>query len=378
MKKRKIRRKRVIIKTEQSLHVSPSLVVDASDIQGKNEYSLIRYDSNMNAFEELTIASEDLLIAQVQRLHTLKMEKPLQDFVWVDVRGMQSNEALIKRLSTLFPLDPMTQDNLTDATLRTKLEDFDDYGFLTLQAFYQFSKKSDVARSFEHAKVSILINNWLLLTLQHSEYDIFASQKKRILSSFRKILPRIRTDFLLYFLLDTLVDQYFTLMDVLSDEIEHLSNLLFRSYSSDLIEHMYTFNQYLFLIRHEVVPLSEVLLLLRNGLMTFEDDQSSKYFANVGDHVLKLVENLNFHRDSLNNLMNLYYSLSDQKLNQIMKTLTVVSTVFIPLTFIVGVYGMNFAKMPELEWQYGYIAVWGLMITVGVGITLYMKKKKWI
>jgi magnesium transporter len=380
------KRKKLIIKSSQSLHLrspsSPDLPIDSSpstslescSIDLAGTINLLSYQQNK--FINIPIASHDALFYHLEQMASLQARQPNQ-LIWLDIRSDQQNQ-LIRRLQTLFPIEPITIENLVDDDLRTKLEDFDDYGFLSLHIFYQNAARVDTPRLFHTARIAMLIGDWYVITFQHAEHDTFMSERTRLISSYRKALPQIRSDFLLYFLLDTLVDEYFDLLEITGGEIDHLSEHLFRSYQPNIIEQLYALNQYVFLIRREIMPLSEVLILLKNGLSVFNDEASKSYFGNTSDHLLQLIVNLNFHRDSLANLMNLYYSLSDQKLNQIMKTLTVVSTIFIPLTFIVGVYGMNFSVMPELEWRYGYAAVWMGMLAVSAIIMLFMRRKKWL
>lgn len=381
MKKRKHKRKTLVIKAMHSLHVNSkqsNINVNSINYQSVNEFShhctLMHYDDNINSFEEISIDSNDYLFNKLLSLQEHKRTNSSKDITWLDVRNFEKYD-IIPHLNKIFTIHPITLDNLTDVALRTKLEDFDEYGFLGLQTFYHSSNQ---LKLFQNNKISMILNNWIIITLQHEEHDSFLKQRKRLLGSLKKSLPLVRTDFLVYFLLDSLIDKYAELLEAIGEETGHLSNLLFKAYSPNLIENLYSLNQYVFLIRRELIPLSEVILYLENGLIIFEDETSSTYFGNINDHILKLIENLNFHRDTLANLMNFYYSLSDQKLNQIMKTLTIVSTIFIPLTFIVGVYGMNFANMPELEWEHGYFFTWFIMLGISISVLLYMKRKKWL
>ncbi|NIZ40942.1 magnesium/cobalt transporter CorA [Entomospira entomophila] len=350
----------------------PSLLPDFRTSAEKNSFiKVIHYHPDKRRFE---LSSLESLIEL--ELYLRQMNSSAINLLWIDI-CTSDTPAVLKELSDKFPLHPMTTDNITDETLGTKLEDFEEYGFLNLQSFYRVPDRTTQQNLFQNIKISFVVGSWFILTFQSPGHDSFATMRNRLLHTTR-VLPKIRSDFLLHFLLDGLIDQYFDLLEIVGSEVDTLSHQLFKAYQADLIENLYNLNQYLFLLRKEIMPLSEIILLLKSGFITFDDTETSTYFGNIRDHLLKLTENLNFHRDSLNNLMNLYYSLSDQKLNQIMKTLTVVSTVFIPLTFIVGLYGMNFEYMPELKWKYGYGIVWATMVVVSLWIILYMKRKKWL
>ncbi|NIZ46584.1 magnesium/cobalt transporter CorA [Entomospira nematocerorum] len=350
----------------------PSLLPDLSHNTEKNSFiKIIHHHPDKRCFQLTSLDSLPEL-----ELYLSQMDASSRDLLWIDICTSDIS-LVLKQLSSKFPLHPMTADNITDETLGTKLEDFEEYGFLNLQSFYRMPYQNNQQNLFQNIKISFVVGSWFVLTFQSPGHDSFTTMRNRILHTTR-VLPRIRSDFLLHFLLDGLIDQYFDLLEIVGSEVDTLSHQLFKAYQADLIENLYNLNQYLFLLRKEIMPLTEIILLLKSGFMVFDDTETSTYFGNIRDHLLKLTENLNFHRDSLNNLMNLYYSLSDQKLNQIMKTLTVVSTVFIPLTFIVGLYGMNFDYMPELKWRYGYAIVWTTMIIISLWIILYMKRKKWL
>lgn len=186
------------------------------------------------------------------------------------------------------------------------------------------------------------------------------------------------TDYLAYCLLDALVDNYFIILEKIGDSIDTLEEVLMRQPGQDVMEQLYQLKRELLFLHKAVWPLREVISFLLRRESSLIQDSTMPYLRDVYDHVVQAIDSIEINRDILATMLDLYLSSVSYRTNEIMKVLTIIATIFMPLTFLAGVYGMNFEHMPELSWQYGYLLIWIIMITLGVFMLYFFRKKKWI
>lgn len=293
---------------------------------------------------------------------------------WLDVQSTHDG-ALLTKLGTCFGIHPLVLESIQDPTLRTKVDEYDNFLFVAIYAFRESLEENITV--FSSSKISFIIGKTYIITLQDSSLDAFASVRLRLAKPDTK-MHRFGADFLAYSLIDSIVDHYFPVLEALGNEVDTLSERLIQDADDALLEPLHILNQNISFFRKEMSPLNDVAQRLRKAESLFIHDDIAPYFDNVADHTLKTLEMLNYHRDGVANLFNLYHSFANQRMNHVMKTLTIISTIFIPLTFIAGVYGMNFTNMPELSWRYGYAIALLVMLLISVLILIVMKKKRWL
>lgn len=289
---------------------------------------------------------------------------------WLDVQTTGSLP-ILKQLGQTLGIHPLVLEDIQDLNLRPKMEDMDHYIFVSLQLF----KKNDGA--YISKQISLIMGERYAVTIQEEGEDAFAFLRQRLEQESVRI-HKMGADYLAYLLIDAVVDSYFPVVEAFSDESEELFDLLVNSFDEALLNRIHHLRQSLAVVRKELAPLNDIALRLRKADSDLISARAAPFFADIADHTLQNLDNLSYYRESAADLMNLYHSVSNTRMNLVMKTLTVVSTVFIPLTFIVGVYGMNFSWMPELEQPWGYPAVMAFMGLLSIAILRFLKKKKWV
>ncbi|MDD3627801.1 MAG: magnesium/cobalt transporter CorA [bacterium] len=290
---------------------------------------------------------------------------------WINVDGIHRTE-IIEKIATCFGLHPLIMEDLVNIRQRPKLEDYGDYIYLVLRML-EFNEKDDEILS---EQVSIIFGEGFVLSFQENEGDVFDIIRERIRSNKGKI-RRMTSDYLVYSLIDSIIDNYFLILEKLSDKIEDLEEELLTNPSPETLLKIHQMKGAIIELRRSVWPLRELI----SNFQKMEKKNFSKdtafYLRDVFDHTIQIIDTIETLRDILAGLTDIYLSTVSNRMNEVMKILTIIATIFIPLTFIVGVYGMNFKYMPELGWEYGYPMTWGIMIAVFLIMVLYFKRKKW-
>jgi magnesium transporter len=291
---------------------------------------------------------------------------------WINMDGLEDKHT-IKAIQEHFNLHALLIEDILDDQ-RPKAEEYDDYLFFTLKMLYRIKQGT-----IEYEQISFVLGHNYLVSFQEKEGDLFDQFRERI----RLDQGRVRkkgADYLLYRLIDIIVDNYYTVLDSIGERIEIIED----SFSQHLREKQeYTFQRIqrikkeLIYLRKAVYPLRDALSNLLKEESSFIEEENFRYFSDIYDHVIHLTDSIDTYKDLTSSLMDLYINTQNTQLNQVIKVLTIISTIFIPLTFIVGVYGMNFDYMPELRWHYGYGLVWGIMILLSLVMLSYFKIKKW-
>jgi magnesium transporter len=216
------------------------------------------------------------------------------------------------------------------------------------------------------------------LSFQESDGDVFDSVRERL----RNSKGRVRTqgaDYLLYVLMDAIVDNYFNLMEVMGEKIEELEENLFDEKSNnDLIQDIHGLKREILKIRRAVYPLREVVNRMDKVETSLVTEKTQLYLRDLYDHVIQVSESIDIQRELIWSLMDMYMTTISNRMNEVMKVLTIMATIFIPLTFIAGVYGMNFENIPELKFEYAYFVLWGVMVVLFLGMLYYFKRKEWL
>lgn len=298
---------------------------------------------------------------------------------WLQVHGMK-NTAIIQKICTYFDIDFLVLQDILNADHPTKIEEHDKYTVLILKLFHRKERIADELEDLnllEQEQLCIIQGANFVLSFMENETDFFDDVVTALHKDVLKIRSR-QTDYLLSVLLNSVMGNYISIVSTIDDDLEDLEEeLLSITDKKDIGFQIQALRRQYMLIKKGVLPLKEQYVKLLRGENVLMHKANRAYFNDVNDHLQFVLQTLDICRETLSSLVDLYISSNDLKMNDIMKRLTVVSTIFIPLTFLAGVWGMNFKYMPELDWRYGYLYAWLLMLTIGIAICLYFKKKKW-
>ena len=289
---------------------------------------------------------------------------------WFDVDGVHNPE-MIEKIGKIFNIHPLTLEDIMSTDQRPKFEDYDDY---TVSILRMLNYKECILSE----QLSVVLMKNVVITFQenHSS-DAFKIIRDRIRSSKGRI-RKMSADYLAYALLDAVVDTYFLILEKLGDKIERLEDELIDAPKKHTLDQIHFLKREMIFLRKAIWPLREMIHSLQRSESPFYSDQTHLYLRDVYDHSVRVIETIETYRDLLSGMMDIYHSILSNKMNEIMKVLTIISSVFIPVTFIAGVYGMNFHHMPELRSKWGYPLALISMTLIIVGMLYYFKRKKWL
>lgn len=288
---------------------------------------------------------------------------------WINLDGLY-NQDIIDKIQSQFNLHQLLiHDVLGDQ--RPKAEEFDDYFFFTLKMLYQIK-----GEGIDYEQISFVLGKDFLISFQEKEGDRFDGFRDRIRLDQGRVRKK-KADYLLYRLIDIIVDDYYTVLDRIGDVIDELEENAYDNPSNESFQRIQALKKEMIFLRKAIYPLRDALSKIIKGESSFIKEENLRFFSDVYDHVVHLIDSLDTYKDLTSSLLDIHMNAMNTKLNEVMKVLTVISTIFIPLTFIVGVYGMNFNFMPELQWKYGYYGVWGLMLLIVIGMFAFFRHKKW-
>jgi magnesium transporter len=291
---------------------------------------------------------------------------------WINVDGLHDVE-VIEKIGTHFNLHPLVLEDILNTDQRPKMEDLGDYIFVVLKMLYPGKGNGEVTGE----QVSVVIGSNFVISFQETEGDVFEQIRDRIRTGKGRV-RKMGSDYLGYTLLDAIVDNYFIILENLGDEVELLEEKLVGSPGPQTLRAIHTLKRQLLFLRRAVWPLREVISGLERSEAGLIKKATRLYLRDVYDHTIQAIDTVETFRDMVAGMLDIYLTSLSNKMNEVMKVLTIVATIFIPLTFVAGIYGMNFRHMPELEWHYGYLFAWGLMIAISVFMLLYFRKNKWI
>ncbi|GFE57635.1 magnesium/cobalt transporter CorA [Geobacter sp. AOG1] len=291
---------------------------------------------------------------------------------WINVDSVQQAD-IVQQLGECFGLHPLVMEDILNTTQRPKIEVYGDYLFVVMKMLHNNGHPEVRAE-----QVSFILGPTHMLSFQEGMAgDAFDPVRIRL----RGGKGRIRAagaDYLLYALIDAIVDNYFVVLEHLGEEIEALEDEVVSRPTPHTVRRIHGMKRRMIFLRRAVWPLREVLAALQRGESELVQDATLIYLRDVYDHTIQVMDSIDTFRDMLSGILDVYLSSLSNRMNEIMKFLTIIGTIFIPLTFIVGVYGMNFQNIPELKWQWGYYAVLALMTAIAGGMLVYFKRKRWL
>lgn len=291
---------------------------------------------------------------------------------WYDVRGLHDVE-LIEEFGRVFSVHPLAMEDIADPEQRPKIDEYEGGIFVAAKSIV-FDASS---RKVSTEQVTFYLGSGFLLTFQENGEDLFTRVRTRIEQSKGRIRKH-GADYLLYALLDYLVDQYFVALDGMEDVIEQLESRIYEDQNPEIRAKLYQLKQQLMRTRKVMVPTRELLSKILTDENNLLSETTLLYLRDLRDHQFQALELTDSYRENINSLQDLYLSELSFKMNNVMQVLAIVSTIFIPLTFLAGLYGMNFTYIPELEYRNGYFYLLGVMALATVGMVIYFRRKKWL
>ncbi|NHF60130.1 magnesium/cobalt transporter CorA [Flavobacteriaceae bacterium TP-CH-4] len=290
---------------------------------------------------------------------------------WIDVVGI-NDESFIEHLGKVFGLNPLLLEDAVNTEQRPKIDDYGDYLFGVFKMLYLDEQKNIVS---EHVAL-VLFENTVIL-FQELEEDVFSGVRNRLRAKTGRIRAR-GADYLFFALIDSIIDHYFEILESINAKIEILEEEVYQDPTPEVAHRIQDLKKEVLKVRKWIFPMRELVGRLLDSESKLISKDTQPFLRDALDHCVEINESLQIYREMSMSLMEMYMSNMSNKMNEVMKVLTIMASIFIPLTFIAGIYGMNFKNMPELNTEYGYYVVWGLMIVLFIGMLFYFKRKQWL
>jgi magnesium transporter len=324
---------------------------------------------------QMTLIDYDEEHLQERVLDGIEEAFPLKDLptvTWINIDGLHQLD-IIEKVGQHFNIHPLVLEDIVNTGQRPKTEEFEDLIFVVLKMLHYDENLEKITSE----QFSLVLGPNFLISFQEIQGDVFKTVRERI----RKPKTRIRKtgcDYLAYALIDAIVDHYFVILEALGDKIEGIETQLLDDPTHDTMEIIHEMKREMIYLRKQIWPIREIINSLVKSESSLIQEQLHVYFRDVYDHTIQIIDTIESYRDILSGMLDIYLSTLSNKMNEVMKVLTIIATIFIPITFVAGIYGMNFKFMPELEWRWGYAMVWAIIVVV-VGIMIgFFKKKQWL
>ncbi|MCL4116694.1 UNVERIFIED_CONTAM: hypothetical protein GTU68_028723 [Idotea baltica] len=322
--------------------------------------------------ESFDYTPDDFTEKELKSVEEAFTYKSTRSKTWINFNGL-NNITEIEKVGQYYNLHPLILEDIVNTSQRPKIDEYNDYIFLVLKMMYYDENEKIISE-----QVSLVLGHNYVLSFQEAEGDVFDSLRDRI--RFGK--GRIRNesaDYLLYTLIDAVVDNYFLIIETMGNKIEDLEDNLFSGMTQgEISQQIQSLKREILKIRRSIYPLREVINRIEKSETELIEDKTKHFFRDIYDHVIQISETIDIYREMIWSLMDMYMTTISNKMNEVMKVLTIIATIFIPLTFIAGIYGMNFDNIPELHYEHGYYILWGVMIILFIGMLYYFKRKKWL
>lgn len=315
-----------------------------------------------NDFQEKQLQAEDDYLAY----------KDSPNVTWIDVEGIHQVE-VIEKIGGSFGLHNLIMEDILNTGHRPKMEDLCEFIYATLKVLSFDSNSNKIVSD----QINLVLGQHYVLTFQEKDAELFNPVKERI----RNGLGRLRSmgaDYLFYALLDIIVDNYFIVLEKMGEKIEYLEERLVTNPSPSTLKSIQELRTGMLFLFKAVWPLREIINGLGRGNSALIKDSTGIYLRDVYDHTIQVIETVDTYREVITGMLDIYLSSINNRISEVMKVLTMIATIFIPLTFVVGIYGMNFEYMPELGWRWGYPLIWVIMICIGLLMGVFFKRKKWL
>ncbi len=349
-----------IKKMSKKSGLAPGTLVHVGEKRtGKVRISVIDYDQSF---------CEERKVDKIEDCYEYKEKDTI---TWINIDGVH-DLGIIEKIGKKFELHPLVLEDIGDTAQRPQLEDFHDHIFIVLKMLYYNAKKEEIIVE----QVSIIFGSNYVISFQEQEGDVFDSIRERLRQGKGRV-RKMGADYLAYTLIDAIVDNYFLILESFGEDLEKIEENLASNPGPDVLTVIHRLKRDAILLRKAIWPLREIISGLQRVESSLIKENTLIYFRDVYDHTIQVIDTTEAFRDMVSGMLDIYLSSVSNRMNEVMKVLTIFASIFIPLTFVAGVYGMNFKYMPELEWHWAYFAVLGFMALVGITMVLYFKRKKW-
>jgi magnesium transporter len=297
-------------------------------------------------------------------------EKPT--ITWINIDGLHQVD-IIEKIGKYFNFHPLLLEDILNTEQRPKIEDFETHIYIVLKMLKYDEKTNEI----NSEQISIIFGENFVISFQETEGDVFDPIRERIRTNKGRI-RKMGSDYLAYTLIDAIVDGYFSILEKLGENIEDVEETMMSNPTPGTLHAIHRLKRKMISIRKSVWPLREAVSTLERSDSSLIQDHTRIYLKDVYDHTIQVIDTVETFRDILSGMLDVYLSSISNKMNAVMKVLTIIATIFIPLTFIAGVYGMNFEYMPELKWQWGYPVLWVIMLLIASSMLIFFRKKNWL
>jgi len=353
----------------------PRLIKKSSKKAGLSPGSLVHIGDKKIETIRISLMNYDPANLLEKQLPAIEASFPYRDtppVTWINVDGLHEID-VIEKIGVHFGIHPLVLEDILHTGQRTKAEEFENYIYIVIKMLV-FDETVDHITA---EQVSLILGPHFLISFQEKEGDVFDFVRERI----RKARGRIRKsgcDYLAYALMDAVVDHYFVILEKLGDKIELLEEQLLEEPTPRILEDIHHLKREMIFFRKQVWPLREVINSLIKDPSELIQETTHIFLRDVYDHTIQVIDTIESFRDLLSGLSDLYLSTVSNRMNEVMKFLTIIATIFIPLTFVAGIYGMNFEFMPELKWPWAYPALWLLLIMISASMLFWLRRKNWL
>jgi magnesium transporter len=353
----------------------PELMKKRSRKAGLPPGTLIHIGERKTEEVKITIMNYDETQLQEEEAKTFDECFPYKNrptVTWINVDGIHQVETL-EKLGECFGVHPLTLEDILNTDQRPKMEDFGDYMYIVLKMFTRNDQNDEIVTE----QISLILGENFVLSFQENVGDVFDPVRARIRCGKGR-LRKMAADYLLYSLLDAIVDNYFIILENFGDQIEFIEERLIVNPAQETLKIIHKLKREMLFLRKSVWPLREVINGMERGESSLIKGTTKIYLRDVYDHNIQIIDTIETLREMLSGMLDIYLTIISNRLNAVMKVLTIIATIFMPLTFLAGIYGMNFKYMPELEWKWGYFLILFVMFGIGISMLFYFKKKKWL
>lgn len=327
---------------------------------------------------EITYDEQSVKISDIINIQDIIQQKDKFSITWIDISGL-SDTNMISQIGKIYGLHPLTIEDILNTEQRPKLDVFDSYIFIILRIHF-YDNKTNI---LNYNQINLILGHNFVITIQERLSPVFNSIKDS-LQNPQNLIHKKGPDYLVHALLDVSVDTYYQILEAIGDVIEKVEEKVITNPSTEVVKQIHSLKRNMIFLRKSVWPLREIISGLHHKVSSLIQESTLLYLKDVYDHIVQVIDTVETYRDLLSGIMDIYISSINNKLNEVMKVLTVFATIFIPLTFVSSLYGMNFNtevspfNMPELHWRYGYFFVLSIMLAIVIAMLAFFKRRKWL
>ena len=357
----KTRKPRLIKKHSKTAGLAPGTLIYVGEKEGE-PVRITYMDYDEKSFQE----------KQVSAVEECFPFKTTPTATWINVDGIH-NVKIVETLGREYDLHPLVLEDILNTGQRPKFEDLENYAFVVLKML----SYSDEKQAVEAEQVSIVFGANFVISFQERVGDVFEPVRERIRNGKGKV-RKMGPDYLCYALMDAVVDNYFAILEKLGEKIESMEEEVVADPNERTLAKIHSMKREMITLRKSIWPLRELVSAMDRSESALIKESTGVYLRDVYDHTIQIIDTVESFRDMVSGMLDIYLSSISNKMNAVMKVLTIIATIFIPLTFLAGIYGMNFKYMPEIEWPWSYAVFWVVVATVAAAMVVYFRRKKWL